>query len=703
MGGRMHAVVTAEHPTRKPDMSFSKSILAKILVPVLLIIVFLVALTVTVSTSTFSRFAQESFTKEIQIIQQSIDSDLTTRRILAADQANGLAKNIDLIAAIKAVKESDTKEIEDENRKIIHDIIEKFESARKCDFFTILCPEGKVIYRSNRPTVAGDFLDLRSSRETLVNKKACVFFESTASIRLAIRAAAPAFDENGEFFAVVTGGFRLDTDDWVDEMKQWLNADCTIFLGDLRIATTLTDPENPEKRITDTKLDNPRILDTVLGKQETITDELPVLGVPMKVFYAPLFDANEKTMGMVFAGIPMERQRAIIQQNLWTNVSITAVGLVFFGFILFWIIRAIVIPIREVTKAAEDLADGRLKIDLVVRTQDETGTLATAVKKLADSLRGKTQVARAIAAGDLTIWVPLSSQYDTLGLSLIRMRYGLYDSTRDLKKLTVAVGEEASSLTHVNQSLVENTSRSAEQLKEISSAIGSLHTQTVQNAASARNAENLTRSARDGSNEGREKMGRMVQAMDAITKSSSEIKNIIRVIDDIAFQTNLLALNAAVEAARAGQHGKGFAVVAEEVRNLAARSAKAARETAGLIEESIQHVGLGSNVAHETSESLNGITDQVEQINKIVSAISEESDQQAKRLGEMTGVVGQVSVTADANMQSVTDVSRVIDSVYQTAQGLEEIVKHFRSNEEGKVGPPTGYVPTDDELWEETN
>ena len=356
-----------------------------------------------------------------------------------------------------------------------------------------------------------------------------------------------------------------------------------------------------------------------------------------------------------------------------------------FVIILFGIIRAIVNPIRKITKAAAELAEGNLEVDVNVHTKDETAILATAFKNLADSLNAKTDVALSIANGDLTVWVPLRSDNDKLGKCLVKMRYSLYDSLKGLKGLASSIGEETTNLAQVNQTLLDNSSHSAEQLKEIAGSISSFHTQTEQNADSARNAEHLTKSAMDGSNDGREKMGRMVHAMDAITKSAGEIKNIIRVIDDIAFQTNLLALNAAVEAARAGQHGKGFAVVAEEVRNLASRSAKAASETAGLIEESIRQVELGSNVAHETSDSLNVITDQVEQINKIVSSISEESDQQAKHLGEMTNTVSQVSSGADATMQSVSNVSNVIASVNNTVGELEEIVKHFKSNLGGMV------------------
>ena len=674
-------------------MNVFRSILAKILIPVIVMTAILVVTTVIVSTLTFTQFAQESFNEKIQTVANSINQEIVVMRVTSADQVNGLAQRADMVAATKEA-------VTPEGREKVVDIFSKFESGRRCDFFTLLDVEGKVVYRSANPKKSGDTLinELRSAQETLKSKKPCVYFESTPGIPLAIRAAAPVFDETGNMLGILTGGFRLDTVNWVDEMQERYHVHCTTFLGDKRIATTIR-KENSDDRAIGTELNNPKISDPVLGKRETKITETEVLGKPMKVFYSPIVnEGDDKVMGMVFAGIPMERQLTIIRQNLWSNISITVVGLLIFGFILFSVVQAIVAPIRKMTRVATDLADGQLDVDLDIRSKDETAVLVTAFKNLAESLKAKTEVALTIAQGDLRVWVPLRSEHDTLGISLIRMRYGLYDSIKDLQGIAATVYEESASLSHANESLVNNTTESVGQLKDILDSIRSLHSQTAQNAEHARSAENLTKSARDGSNEGKERMGRMVHAMEAITKSSDEIKKIIRVIDDIAFQTNLLALNAAVEAARAGTHGKGFAVVAEEVRNLASRSAKAARETAGLIEESIRQVQLGSNVALETSDSLNGITDQVEQISKIVSAISQESDQQAKHLGEMTGVVGQVNATADANMQSVTEVTGVIDSISQTALGLDVITKHFKANEGGKVvqedGTYPGYIPS---------
>lgn len=672
-----------------------RSISTKILVPVVIVIILVGATIVAVSTRTFVKFANEVFDHEIKVYSRGLEQNILMLQTIATDQVNGLARNIDLIAAIQEGCRDTMQETV--AREKMRDIIAKFESKRKCAFFTILDAEGKILFQSAEPEVFGDSLDsLRGFNEAVKTQTYSVYFETTRTIPLSILAAAPVLDDDGTVIAVLTGGFRLDTDDWVDEIRRMYEVHCTVFVDDERVATTVTRPGTDE-RVTGTRLNNHGIYERVLRQGETFRGDAPVAGQQMKVAYIPIRNEGENVLGMFFVGIPITYQEAAVRENLWSVLGITGIALLVSFVILIWIIGAIICPIRRITDAALALADGNLDVEVNIQTKDETAVLGNAFHKLAESLRDKTEVALAIARGDLTVWVPLSSDEDRLGKCLVRMRYSLYDSIKGLKGLAESISAEATSLTQVNQTLVDNSTNSAEQLKNISGSIRSFHSQTEQNADSARNAENLTKSAMEGSNDGREKMGRMVQAMEAITKSAGEIKNIIRVIDDIAFQTNLLALNAAVEAARAGQHGKGFAVVAEEVRNLASRSAKAASETASLIEESIRQVGQGSNVAHETSDSLNVITDQVEQISKIVTTISEESDLQVKHLGEMTNTVGQVSTSADAMMHSVSNVSNVIASVNNTASELDEIVKHFKSNPGGVIMLPgqtyPGFIP----------
>ncbi len=663
-----------------------KRILTKILVPVIFMAAVTVGITLAVSTWIFRDYVQKDIFKDIQDISRNIKQEVKMLRFLAVDQVKGIAVQGDVVRAVQT-----------RDRDEIAKIIGSFESLRKCEYFTIVDAEGKVVFRTSDPQKSGDIQrGMRSVDEVLATKKSCVYYESTPRVRLAIRAAAPILSEDGSILGVVSGGFRLDTESWVDYLKETYHAECTTFLGDERIATTVVQQDG--RRAVGTKLVVPEILESVFSKREDVVREAPVVGTMMKVFYSPLYnDGDEKVMGILFAGIPMEQQAQIIRHNVLVNLSITVLALVIFIAILYVIVRAIVNPIRVMTVAAQDLAKGKLDVDLDVQSRDETGMLAEAFKNMADSLKKKTEVALSIAKGDLTTWVPMTSEFDELGMALIRMRYGLYDSIKDLSSLAESVYKEGENLSQTNAVLVANTTRSGDQLKEIVQAVGSLNEQTEQNTAKARDAESLTFKARDGSQNGREKMGRMIHAMDEITTGANEIKKIIRVIDDIAFQTNLLALNAAVEAARAGTHGKGFAVVAEEVRNLASRSAKAAKETGTLIEDSIRQVALGGEAANETSQSLNAITEQVDEISRIVSTISRESEKQRSNLGNVNAAIMRISEAAEENTRSVINASEAVVSISKTAQGLDVITRHFKSNPEGQVAPPAGrenaYVP----------
>ncbi|HYH04740.1 MAG TPA: methyl-accepting chemotaxis protein, partial [Bacillota bacterium] len=254
----------------------------------------------------------------------------------------------------------------------------------------------------------------------------------------------------------------------------------------------------------------------------------------------------------------------------------------------------------------------------------------------------------------------------------------LNETLGEIQIATQQVTAGASQVSDSSQVLSQGASEQASTMEEISASITEIAAQTKQNALNANQANELSHAAKAKAVQGNEQMKAMLQAMEEINLSSTNISKIIKVIDEIAFQTNILALNAAVEAARAGQYGKGFAVVAEEVRNLAARSAKAAKETTDMIEGSIKKVENGTEIANETAGALNEIVAGVTRSAELVGEIAVASNEQATGIAQINQGIEQVSQVTQSNTATSEQSAAASEELSGQAQLLSEAVGRFR-------------------------
>jgi methyl-accepting chemotaxis protein len=253
----------------------------------------------------------------------------------------------------------------------------------------------------------------------------------------------------------------------------------------------------------------------------------------------------------------------------------------------------------------------------------------------------------------------------------------LNDVIGDITSASEQVASGARMISESSMTLASGTTEQASSVQELNATVITINEGTVRNAKNAGTAEILSANSKENAAKGNEDMKNMLGSMHGIKESSEKITRIIKVIDDIAFQTNLLALNAAVEAARAGEHGKGFAVVAEEVRSLAGRSQTAAKETAGLIEESINRVNEGTEIAGQTAAALGTIVDDIEKVATIITDISQSSKEQAEAISQVTEGLSQITQVVQSNSATSEETASAAEELSSQSDIMKGLVDVF--------------------------
>ncbi|ADP16084.1 methyl-accepting chemotaxis protein II 4 [Achromobacter xylosoxidans A8] len=342
-----------------------------------------------------------------------------------------------------------------------------------------------------------------------------------------------------------------------------------------------------------------------------------------------------------------QQQATIDEAEANFNLAMVAVGVAVGLAVLLMILarivfgRLVVRPLVEAGQHFDKIAAGDLTSRVEVRSHNEIGQLFAALKRMQESL--------------------------TRTVSVVR---------RGVDEITVGSREISAG----NTDLSSRTEEQAASLEETAASMEELASTVKQNADNARQANQLAASASDVAERGGSAVSEVVSTMQGISASSRKISEIVSVIDGIAFQTNILALNAAVEAARAGEQGKGFAVVAGEVRSLAQRSAQAAKEIKGLIEDSVTKVGAGSQQVERAGATMQEIVASVKRVTDIMGEISAASEEQSSGIDQVNRAVSQMDEVTQQNAALVEEAAAAAGSLQEQAQRLAEAVAVFKIN-----------------------
>nr|WP_314460411.1 methyl-accepting chemotaxis protein [uncultured Clostridium sp.] len=342
-------------------------------------------------------------------------------------------------------------------------------------------------------------------------------------------------------------------------------------------------------------------------------------------------------------------------------------------------------PIIEVTQRIERLAHGDLKDDVeITKGKDESARLVLAlhntIRELRSYIMDISHVLDAVADNDLTVTssVVYMGDFIPIQTALEKILSSLNKTLHNIACSADQVGASSAQVALGGQNLAANSTEQAATTESLSLSLETVSTHIKDNAEYSLTIKNMTESAILETRQGDEEMKKLLESMASIDSSSKKIQEIIHIIDDIAFQTNILALNAAIEAARAGEAGKGFSVVADEVRELAGKSADAAKQTTDLIHSTMESVAQGKRNTESTAEVFNKIVEQTNTIDTLVSKVSQSLKSQADSVAQLEDGMQKISMVTQANSATAEESAATSEELLSQMQMLKEQIMEFR-------------------------